>query len=239
LTLIGLDMIDMLPILSIVIPTRNSAKFLVHCVDSLNQQSFRNFEVVFVDCASTDGTLEIAASFLQGRILAQEGEGLAAAWNQGILASRGEYIGFLDSDDWWEPDCLSSHMDGLLASAELDYSIGSVRYFAQSKDKLPNGFKPDLLNGSYPALMPGCFVGKKSLFDRIGLFDESLVITPDIQWFHDLKLTDALFKEMGTTVLNKRVHAQNLSYSLSTTPVYNAEILRVLQRRLKRMPNRD
>lgn len=224
-------------LLSIIIPTRNSAKFLESCLNSIGQQSFKKFEVVFVDCGSTDDTLKLAASFPQGRILAQIGIGLAAAWNQGILASHNKYVGFLDSDDYWEPRCLTHHMNNLLNSPEIDYSIGSVRYFAENKNELPYGFKPSLLTGSYRALMPGCFVGKRDLFDRVGLFDETLTVAPDIQWFHDLKLTNANFRDVETIVLNKRVHAQNLSYSLSKTPIYNSEILRVIKRRLGRTSN--
>lgn len=224
-------------LLSIIIPTRNSSKFLESCLNSLSQQSFKKFKIVFVDCGSTDDTLRIAATIPQGQILTQVGTGLASAWNQGILASRSKYVGFLDSDDFWEPNCLMSHMSNLIGSPEIDYSIGSVRYFAENKSELPYGFKPSLLEGTYRALMPGCFVGKRDLFERVGLFDETLTVATDIQWFHDLKLLNASFRDVDAVVLNKRVHAQNLSYSLSKTPIYNSELLGVIKRRLSRASN--
>ena len=80
--------------------------------------------------------------------------------------------------------------------------------------------------------MPGCFVGKRSLFDRIGFFDESLRVATDIQWFHDLKLTGAPCHELNEHVLNKRVHDSNLSYTLAETPTYGRELLSVLRRRI-------
>ena len=222
----------MAPLISIIIPTWNSAKFLDECVRSVQAQSFREFEVIFVDGGSTDDTLTIASAYSKGRIISQTRPGLAAAWNEGILASRGTYVAFLDSDDWWESNCLSRHMDGLCDAPSYDYSIGQVKYFTENADALPRGFKPSLLLGSHRALMPGCFVGKRSLFDRIGLFDESLRVATDIQWFHDLKLTGASFHELNEHVLNKRVHDSNLSYTLAETPTYRRELLSVLRRRI-------
>jgi glycosyltransferase involved in cell wall biosynthesis len=205
---------------------------LDECIRSVQAQSFREFEVIFVDGGSTDDTLTIASACSKGRIISQTRPGLAAAWNEGILASQGTYIAFLDSDDWWESNCLSHHMYGLCDAPNYDYSIGQVKYFTENADALPRGFKPSLLLGSHRALMPGCFVGKRSLFDRIGFFDESLRVATDIQWFHDLKLTGASFHELNEHVLNKRVHDSNLSYTLAETPTYGRELLRVLRRRI-------
>lgn len=222
----------MAPLISIIIPTWNSAKFLDECVRSVQAQSFREFEVIFVDGGSTDDTFTIASACSKGRIISQTRPGLAAAWNEGILISQGTYIAFLDSDDWWESNCLSRHMDGLCDAPNYEYSIGQVKYFTENADALPRGFKPSLLLGSHRALMPGCFVGKRSLFDRIGLFDESLRVATDIQWFHDLKLTGASFHKLNEHVLNKRVHDSNLSYTLAETPTYGRELLSVLRRRI-------
>lgn len=222
-------------IISIIIPTLNSAKYLGECVRSVEAQSFKNFEVVFVDGGSTDNTLTIASACSKGRIISQTRPGLAAAWNEGVLASRGTYVAFLDSDDWWESNCLSGHMEGLRSGAQYDYSIGQVKYFAENNNALPRGFKSSLLIGSHRALMPGCFVGKRTLFDKIGLFDESLRVATDIQWFHDLKFAVTSFHDLNEHVLNKRVHESNLSYTLAETPTYGRELLQVLRRRIHKV----
>jgi hypothetical protein len=108
-----------------------------------------------------------------------------------------------------------------------------VKYFAENAHKLPYGFKPSLLNGMHHALMPGCFVGKRALFSKVGLFDESLIVATDIQWFHDLKISHAPSIDLNVQVLNKRIHANNLSYTTSETSVYNKELLAVVRRRLR------
>jgi glycosyltransferase involved in cell wall biosynthesis len=223
----------MKPIVSIIIPTRNAEKYLGQCLESINNQIFRDFEVIIVDGQSTDKTLEITHSLTNFQLVKQTGTGLAAAWNQGIKASQGSYISFIDSDDWFEPNSLAQHMQQLLTQPQIDYSIGHVKYFADNANKLPYGFKPSLLNGIHHALMPGCFVGKRTLFSKVGFFDESLVVATDIQWFHDLKLCQAPSIDLKVQVLNKRIHTNNLSYTTSETSVYNKELLAVVRRRLR------
>lgn len=221
------------PQLSIIIPTLNSEKFLATCLKSVAEQTYSNYEVIVVDAASKDNTIKIAASFQSIRFQEQIGKGLAAAWNQGIRLSEGAYIAFLDSDDWWETNSLSAHMDALLANHDLAYSIGRVKYVAEDPKHLPYGFKPRLLSGTHSALMPGCFVGKRDLFEINGMFEEDLKVATDIQWFHDLKMRLLPSINLDSHVLNKRVHANNLSYTTSETATYNQELLNVIRRRLK------
>jgi glycosyltransferase involved in cell wall biosynthesis len=220
-------------LVTVVIPTRNSGKYFSQCVASLLQQTFRNFDVLVVDASSSDDTRAIAALLPNGRVIEQHGIGLAGAWNQGVRHSTAPHIAFLDSDDWWEPDTLANHLRQLSISQKLDYSIGRLRYIADSSAALPYGFKPSLLEGTHNALMPGCFVGKRALFDLIGPFDETLSVATDIQWFHDLKMSSAQMIELNAHVLNKRVHSNNLSYTSCSSGVYSKELLGVLKRRVR------
>jgi glycosyltransferase involved in cell wall biosynthesis len=218
---------------TVVIATLNSQRFFMQCVQSLLSQSYLDFDVVIVDGGSSDGTLEMVSLLPNAKLVPQSGRGLAAAWNEGIAHCNTPYIGFLDSDDWWEPTALSDHMSVLLSDSNLDYTTGMLRYVAEDPGALPYGFKPSLLEGLHQALMPGCFVGKRALFDSIGMFDESLSVALDIQWFHDLKLSSARRYELDAHVLNKRVHLSNLSYTSCETGTYRQELLSVVYRRLK------
>ena len=220
-------------LVTVAIATLNSQPYFKQCLQSLLSQSYRDFDVVVVDGGSSDGTLEMVSLLPNAKLVLQSGRGLAAAWNEGIAHCSTPYIGFLDSDDWWEPTALSSHMSGLLSDANLDYSTGMFRFFAEDPGALPYGFKPSLLDGLHQALMPGCFVGKRDLFDSIGLFDESLSVALDIQWFHDLKLSSARRYELDAHVLNKRVHLSNLLYTSFEKGTYRHELLSLVYRRLK------
>ena len=101
--------------LSIIIPVFNVEKYVQTCLDSVIEQSFRDFEVIVVDDGSTDGSPAIcdAAAKQDGRIrvIHQQNGGLSAARNAGLDIARGEWIGFLDSDDFILPDMYEKLMD--------------------------------------------------------------------------------------------------------------------------------
>ena len=99
-----------MPLFSIVIPVYNVEPYLKECLDSVLAQTCSNFEAVCVNDGSTDGSLAIledyAASDSRIRIITQPNGGLSAARNTGMDSATGDYLLFLDSDDWIEPNAL-------------------------------------------------------------------------------------------------------------------------------------
>ncbi|MCL4294781.1 MAG: glycosyltransferase [Anaerolineae bacterium] len=97
-----------MPRASVIIPCFNHGHYLGEAVQSVLNQTFPDFEVIIVDDGSTDNTPEVAQAFTDCRIryVWQENKGLPAARNTGIRASSGEYVAFLDADDWFLPDKL-------------------------------------------------------------------------------------------------------------------------------------
>lgn len=91
---------------SIIVPVYNAEKYLVKCLDSVVDQTLINIEIIIVDDGSTDGSSEICKNYAakDERIIyyKKENEGLAAARQDGMERASGEYIGFVDSDDWLE-----------------------------------------------------------------------------------------------------------------------------------------
>lgn len=89
---------------SVIIPVYNTSKYLKECLDSLINQTLSDIEIICVDDGSTDMSLEIlndyAAKDQRVKILSQENQGQSVARNFGIKVAKGEYIGFIDSDDW-------------------------------------------------------------------------------------------------------------------------------------------
>ncbi len=116
------------PLVSVVVPVRNRPRVLQRAVETALEQSFQDLEVVVVDDASTDATLEVAQGFTDERVrvvaLPERG-GAAAARNRGIDEARGELVAFLDSDDTWHPTKLQRQVDhyrGLGASFGVVYT---------------------------------------------------------------------------------------------------------------------
>jgi glycosyltransferase involved in cell wall biosynthesis len=96
------------PLVSIVMPCYNGEAFLAEAVDSVLGQTCQDFELIVVDDGSTDGSAAVLARYGERiRVLRQANAGVSAARNAGIAAARGDFIAFLDSDDWWEPDFLA------------------------------------------------------------------------------------------------------------------------------------
>src|SRR5215217_1494790 len=88
-----------LPLISVIIPCYNQAKYLGEAIESVLGQTYRNFEIIVVDDGSTDDTVEVAGSYGEVECVEQENRGLAEARNAGVRASKGEYLVFLDADD--------------------------------------------------------------------------------------------------------------------------------------------
>lgn len=98
-------------IFSIVVPVYNVEAYLNQCLESLQAQDYTDFEVICVNDGSTDGSREILAEwethFPQMRVIDRENGGLSAARNTGLTAASGDYVVFVDSDDWVEPTMLT------------------------------------------------------------------------------------------------------------------------------------
>lgn len=96
------------PKVSVVVPVYNCAGYLPRCLDSILRQTLTGLEIILVNDGSTDGSLEICRSYEERfpnvRVLSQANSGAEAARKNGIAAATGEYIGFVDSDDWVDVD---------------------------------------------------------------------------------------------------------------------------------------
>ncbi len=110
---------------TVIIPVYNVEEYLRKCIDSVLAQTFRDFEVILVDDGSTDGCPQICDEYQEKdprvRVIHKPNGGLVSARNAGILAAKGDYITYVDGDDWVKPELLQFVHDRLAASpAPLD-----------------------------------------------------------------------------------------------------------------------
>lgn len=112
---------------TVVTPILNRVKFIGNAIERLQQQTYKNWELVIVDNGSTDGTIdkikEYAAKDDRIRLLHGKGGSIASALNEGIKAARGKYIGQLDSDDEYHPDCIEKMVETLEKNPKCGLAI--------------------------------------------------------------------------------------------------------------------
>lgn len=195
--------------ISVVIPCFNAARWIASTLRSVFEQDWPAFEVLVVDDGSSDGSVDlIRAQFPAVRVLEQRNAGAAAARNTGIEAARGDWIAFVDADDWWLPSKLRSQMDLLADQPEAQMACSSWQAW-NSDDAEP---APELLEqiqrtsatglGNpasgwiYPELLLGCCVwtstviARTALLRTLGGFDTNLKVGEDYDlWLRASRLT--------------------------------------------------
>ncbi len=132
------------PFFSVIIPTYDRAKYILQAVESVLNQSFSDLELIVVDDGSSDETLAILSQVEDDRlgVIEQENQGRSVARNNGIEAASGQYVCFLDSDDFW----MSKHLERIHQG--LDEGFGECFYFSDLIWRFDKG--DDIRN--YPAI---------------------------------------------------------------------------------------
>ncbi|NIS18110.1 MAG: glycosyltransferase [Aliifodinibius sp.] len=177
-----------MPEVSVIIPAYNSSQYILEALDSVFEQSFKDFEVIVIDDGSTDNTKKKIDDYPhQIRYFHQENGGPAKARNLGIRKSEGKYIAFLDADDVW----LSTKLEKQVAAFKKDPELGMV---ITENSLFDEGgiYRTTVGKGNY--LMRGDLVTniflksgvvtptvmvRREVFDKVGLFEESLRIAED------------------------------------------------------------
>ena len=118
-------------LVSVIITCYNHGKFLAQAIESVLQQQYNPVEVIVVDDGSTDNTKQVAAKFPQVKYIYQSNQGLSAARNTGVKVSSGEYLLFLDADDWLLPGALETNTKIIQENVSAAFvSGGHTQYLA-------------------------------------------------------------------------------------------------------------
>lgn len=139
--------------LSVIIPVYNTAKYLSKCLDSLFMQNFSDFEVICVDDGSIDNSLEVLARYKDVTVLKQNHKGSGVARNLGLQQAKGEYVLFVDSDDWLVDGAFEKlvhavenlNSDILIFGGKI-YSKGKLRRGSYSVNKIPKKYLNRIFN---------------------------------------------------------------------------------------------
>lgn len=229
------------PVVSVVIPAYNDARFIGQALRSVLAQSYRPLDIVVVDDGSTDETAEIAGSFgPQVRIFRQANAGAAAARNRGLAVSTGDYVAFLDADDLWHPRKVELQLRHLQTCPECAaVYCRKIEVRADTQTLQWNGTigePPDALATNpresgwlYLELLRSSLIHTSSIMvsraaiERVGLFEESLRKGQDLEFW--LRLSRLAPIHMLDAVLSAyRIHPASISHR-SMEKNYHAEVV--------------
>ena len=222
------------PLVSVVIPSYNHARYISRALQSVLNQTYTNWEVIVIDNHSTDNTDEVIASFTDPRItyLKIHNNGvIAASRNAGIRAAKGKWIAFLDSDDWWTNDKLQICFD------YVDEKVDLVHHDMEVVSEQPRPFKRKIIKSRQlkipvlidlllksNAIVNSSVVVRKSLLEKIGGINESveMVAAEDYNtWLRISKLSSQFFylpRRLGFYL----THNQNVSQKDMSVPIRRA-----------------
>jgi glycosyltransferase involved in cell wall biosynthesis len=172
------------PTFSIITCTWNSAATLAQTLASVQQQTCKDVEHIFVDGGSTDGTLDMLAAYPGNkRILRDVGGGISRAMNQGIEAATGAYVAHLHSDDYYASDDVLASVAAQFDRQRVDWVFGKVQVLKDGALVPPNPMPPysyrSFAAGRAWVAHPAVFI-RREAFGRVGMFDEQLRYAMDI-----------------------------------------------------------
>lgn len=197
-------MIDMTsPLVTAVIPAYNAAATIRRALDSVLAQTYRNYEIIVIDDASTDATADIVATHYGDRVRLlrlPHNQGESGAMNAGIAVANGELIAFLDADDEWLPDKLAYQVTALADRPDLVLACSGCRFVDPQGRTRDDGIvqldvRPDevwrLLLARTLIAKP-CVVARAEALRAVGPFDLSLAIGADQDMWIRLAVTGGI-----------------------------------------------
>ncbi len=173
--------------MSVIIPAYNSARYLPEALQSILGQSLQPEEIIVVDDGSTDSTAQVAMDFGPPvRYDRQPHSGVTAARNRGLALATGDVVAWLDADDMWEPDFLStlvpllaqdSTMDGAYCGLVHMNTAGKVLSAPPLRSVPPEALYSALIEGDF--VVTPAIVMRKRCYDEVGPFDPQFRICED------------------------------------------------------------
>lgn len=194
--------------LSVIIPAHQAQAYLAEAVASVRAQNWAGeLEIIVIDDGSTDATADVART-LDVTLLQKEKGGAASARNMGLRAAKGQLILLLDADDLLTPGALEA-LYGPLAEGK------AAAVFAMAEDfispELTDAQKAQLKprTDSYGGVLPGCSLICRSVFDTIGLFDDTMSSGETVAWQMELRKAGLATAQIDFVTLRRRLHLTN------------------------------
>jgi len=183
-------------LVSVIIPTYNCGEYIADCINSVLKQTYKNIEIIIINDGSTDNTEEIIERYFRGKViyLKQENKGPSVSRNRGIRFSHGDYITFIDADDYLLPEFIERSIDEILKyddrtwlgiervfwNGDLNMNFESLKTSFDFVNLDINGDPLENMITKAPVITP--------LIPRNAFFKDKLFFNPKIREAEDLEL---------------------------------------------------
>lgn len=228
------------PRVSIIVPVYNLKQYLERCVDSLIHQTFRDYEIILVDDGSTDGSAALCDGYAKDheeiKVVHKENGGLVSAWKRGVLESVGEYLCFVDGDDWVDV-CMLKEMaahtgKGKKEIIACDYQIEKPGEAVPVYQTLPPGSynREELKKQVFPRLLGNenrtvCFSRCMKLISRSLIEDNCHFSEESIKMGEDVTvMLPALFDCDRLVILNRKTYYHYYYNPVSMVHKYDTQL---------------
>ncbi len=190
------------PRISIVTAVRNGARTLGRAIASVASQAVPGVEHIVVDGASSDGTLDVLRSHGPGLALwiSEPDRGISDAFNKGIALARGDVVGILNSDDWYEPGALAAVAQAM-RDCDAEIVCGSLQYWEGDRRTYLARSDPAFLARAMHVQHPTVFV-RRETYRRLGLFRLDFRLAMDYEWMLRARTAGASFLALDRCIAN-------------------------------------
>lgn len=205
------------PLVSIIIPCYNHGKYLANAIQSVLSQNYPLVEVIVVDDGSIDDTKTICLEY-PVKYIFQKNSGLSAARNTGIKHANGEFLVFLDADDWLLDNAIKNNLDFLLNNVDAAFVSGGYELFFEPEDKTWT-IQQNIVDDPYCKLLEGNFIGmhatvmyRKCVFEKF-VYNESLSYCEDYDLYLQItRFYPSIHHNKLIAVYRKHDHNMSANY---------------------------
>jgi glycosyltransferase involved in cell wall biosynthesis len=200
-------------LISCIITSFNSEKYIAEAINSILNQTYKNIEIIIADGGSTDNTKEVVQKFNPKiKFTAQKTLSPADTRNLGFNSSSGKYIAFLDADDLWHPEKLTKQMNCFAEGPEIDLCITYAEMFWSEDLKNEKVFfKDHPRTKAIPGYATTTLLAKKKVFEIAGSFNKDLWFTDAAEWFIRTKEIGLKMHVIEEPLTFHRMHKSNLT----------------------------